>query len=79
MHHAEEVPIHDQGHVTIPNQLMVAKTAVNQGWRQESSDKGADASDGGADYFGTRILKADGSSETSIERCQHYWHCVAVQ
>ena len=50
-----------------------------QGWRQESSDKGADASDGGADYFGTRILKADGSSETSIERCQHYWHCVAVQ
>ena len=29
VHHAEEVPIHDQGHVTIPNQLMVAKTAVN--------------------------------------------------
>ena len=27
--HAEEVANHDQGHVTIPNQLTVAKIAVN--------------------------------------------------
>ena len=26
----------------------------DQGWRQESSDGGADASDGGANYIGTR-------------------------
>ena len=34
---------------------------LNQGWRQETSDRGADASDEGANYFGTRALKPDRS------------------
>ena len=33
----------------------------NQGWRQENSDRGADASDEGANYFGTKALKPDRS------------------
>ena len=32
-----------------------------QKWRQENSNKGADASDEGANYIGTRALKPDGS------------------
>ena len=33
-----------------------------QGWRQEISDREADASDEGANYFGTKALKPDRSS-----------------
>ena len=32
---------------------------VVQGWRQEISDRGADASNGGANYIRTRALKPD--------------------
>ena len=34
---------------------------LSQGWRQKNSDRGADASDEGANYFGTRALKPDRS------------------
>ena len=36
---------------------------LKQGWRQENSDRGADASDEGANYFGTKALKPDRSSQ----------------
>ena len=59
--------------------LMRSLAKVNiQRWRQESSDGGADASDGGADYIGTRALKPDMLLESVIELCQHYLQCVAI-
>ena len=39
----------------------VSRRIVNQGWRQENSDRGANASDEGANYFGTKALKPDRS------------------
>ena len=41
--------------------FLTYKLEADQGWRQENSERGADASNEWANYFGTRALKPDRS------------------